>query len=231
MHKLTHFRLCPISRSIRIVLDELDIPFELADEQPWQLRAAFLSLNPAGDLPVLEITNGPILCGSYAISEYIAEEMKRHPRDGLAVPLFPGSREDRAEVRRLVDWFHGKCHREVTRELLQEKVYSQMQSGGSRQPNADMMRAVRANLRYHLSYVSYLTYGRRWLAGEDLSFADLAAAAHLSTVDYLGEVPWDEYPVVKEYYVRLKSRPSFRNILADRVPGAPTPSHYADLDF
>ncbi len=231
MHKLTHFRLCPLSRSIRIVLDELAVPYELEEEQPWNLRAAFLSLNPAGDLPVLQIANGPILSGNYAISEYIAEEMKRHPRDGLTVPLFPGSRDDRAEVRRLVDWFHNKFYREITRELLQEKVYTQMQGAGARPPNAEMLRAIRANLRYHLSYISYLSYGRRWLAGEDLSFADLAAAAHLSSADYLSEINWDEFPAAKDYYVRLKSRPSMRMILADRMPGAPAPAHYADLDF
>lgn len=231
MHKLSHFRLCPLSRSIRIVLSELDVPFELVELEPWQLSAEFLSLNPAGDLPVLQISNGPILCGSYAISEYIAEEMKRHPRDGLTVPLLPGSREDRAEVRRLIDWFQGKYHREVSRELLQEKVYNQIIARNARPLNAELLRAIRANLRYHLSYISYLADGRRWLAGEDLSFADICAAAHLSTTDYLGEVAWDDYPSAKDYYVRLKSRPSLRAILADRLPGAPAPAHYADLDF
>lgn len=231
MHKLTHFRLCPFSRSIRITLSELGLDVTLVEQQPWAVGPEFLSINPAGDLPVLEIEAGPILCGVYSISEYIAEELKRHPLDGRSVPLFPGSREDRAEVRRLVDWFHHKLDREVTREMLHEKVYSRLNNEAQRAPDADVLRAIRANLRYHLSYIAYLVHGRKWLAGEDMSFADIAAAAHLSIMDYLGEVPWEDYPLAKEWYTRLKSRRAFRSLLADRLPGTPPPLHYTDLDF
>jgi len=72
---------------------------------------------------------------------------------------------------------------------------------------------------------------RRWLAGENFSLADITAAAHLSTLDYLGDVPWDNHEPAKEWYARIKSRPSFRPLLADHIPGAPPPKHYADLDF
>jgi glutathione S-transferase len=230
MHKLTQYRLCPFSRSVRLALDELGIACELADERPWEWRASFLQLNPAGELPVLQLEAGPILCGAYAISEYLADSFERHPVDGRSVPLFPGNRDERAETRRLVDWFHRKLDREVTRELLQEKVYTQATNAGAA-PDAAIMRAIRRNLRYHLSYVSYLAEQRRWLAGEELSFADLAAAGHFATIDYLGEVPWEEYEPAKEWYVRVKSRRSFRPLLADRVPGLPPPLHYTDLDF
>ncbi len=232
MHKLTHYRLCPVSRSIRVMLAELEVKVEAVEETPWDLGLTFLQLNPAGELPVLEIDAGPVLCGSYAISEYIAEELKRHPVDGLSVPLFPGNREDRAEVRRLVDWFQGKLNREVTRELLHEKVYARLNPGNSgHTPDADILRAIRANLRYHMSYVGYLAHGRRWLAGEDMSFADIAASAHFSTIDYFDEIPWEEYPQTKDWYARIKSRPAFRPLLADRIPGTPPPRHYNDLDF
>ena len=232
MHKLTHFRLCPLSRSVRVMLAELGLQIQSVEEQPWDFSETFLRLNPAGELPVLEIDAGPALCGTYSISEYVAEELKRHPVDGLGVPLFPGNREARAEVRRLVDWFHNKLHREVTRELLYEMVYARLQPGMSGlSPDADILRAIRANLRYHLSYIGYLAHGRRWLAGEDMSFADLAAAAHLSTIDDFDEIPWETYPKAKDWYARIKSRPSFRPLLADRIPGTPPPRHYADLDF
>ena len=58
-----------------------------------------------------------------------------------------------------------------------------------------------------------------------------AAAAHLSTVDYLGDVPWKEHEEAKDWYARVKSRPSFRALLEDNVPGAPPQRHYANLDF
>lgn len=231
MHKLTHFRLCPFSRAVRLALGELDMEVELVEERPWEWRPEFLALNPAGELPVLQTDGGPTLCGVYAISEYLAEGPPGDPDEGRTPLLFPGDRVQRAETRRLVDWFNGKFNREVTQELLQERVYARLNSQGALTPDVDILRAIRTNLRYHISYVNYLADQRRWLAGEELSFADLAAGAHLSTVDYLGEVPWEEFAVAKVWYARLKSRRAFRAILADRVPGALPAAHYADLDF
>lgn len=231
MSKLTHFRLCPLSRSIRLALGETGIETALAEELPWEKRPQFLALNPAGDLPVLELDGALVLCGAYAISEYISEDMRQHPHEDRRVDLFPGDREARAEVRRLADWFHRKLERDVTREVLHEKLYARMAGALDHAPDPEILRAVRANLRYHLGYISYLAHNRRWLAGEHFSYADLAAAAHLSSIDYLGEVPWDLHPAAKSWYARIKSRPSFRPLLADRVPGVPPPLNYTNLDF
>ncbi len=231
MHKLTHYRLCPFSRSIRIALAELAIEASLAEERPWEWRPEFLALNPSGELPVLQTHGGPTICGTYAISEYLGEDVKHHPVDGQVVPLFPGDKNERAEVRRLVDWFHGKFHREVSRELLHEKLYSRLAGHSSGSPDLEVLRATRTNLRYHMSYISHLADQRRWLAGDEMSFADIAAAAQISSVDYLGEVPWGLHPGAKAWYVRLKSRRSFRSVLADRIAGATPPPHYDDLDF
>jgi glutathione S-transferase len=230
---LTQYRLCPRSRSIRLALAEYRVDIALLDENPWEWRQGFLAKNPAGEMPVLEFENGLTLCGTYSISEYIAEDPTLGPSGGAPAPpiLFPGGREDRAEVRRLVDWYHGKFDREVTRELLVEKVYNSMRPSGPIPPDPGVLRAVRANLKYHLSYTGYLADTRRWISGDDLSFADFAAAAHISTVDYLGEMPWQEYPAVKTWYQRMKSRPSFRALLGDRVPGTAPPLAYSDLDF
>ncbi len=231
MNKLTHYPLCPFSREIRFALAESDIDVTLEEERPWEWRPELLAINPAGELPVLQIEDGPTLCGAYAISEFLSEEALANPAEDQSVQLFPGSLEQRAEVRRLADWFNGKFNREVSRELLFEKVYARHRPGGQATPDANVLRAVRTNLRYHMSYVNFLADQRRWLAGEDLSFADLAAAGHLSAVDYLGEVPWEEFPVAKIWYARVKSRRAFRPLLADRIPGVTPPEHYADLDF
>lgn len=232
MSKLTHFRLCPHSRSIRLALAELDIDVTLVEERPWEWRPALLALNPAGDLPVLQLSDGFVISGCYAISEYLGEMMRDAPPDERRLDPFPGSPEDRAEVRRLVDWFHRKLDADVSREMLREKLHTRMRPELAAQaPDAELLRALRANLRHHLSYVGYLADQRRWLAGDELSFADLAAAAHLSCLDYLDEVPWESQPAAQQWYVRLKSRPSFQPLLADRVPGLPPPAHYTDLDF
>ncbi len=231
--RLTQYRLCPRSRSVRLALAEYRIDVALLDENPWEWRQGFLAKNPAGEMPVLEFDNGLTLCGVYSISEYIAEDLSLAANTIAPAPpvLIPGSREDRAEVRRLIDWYHGKFDREVTRELLIEKVYNSMRPSGPIAPDPGVLRAVRMNLKYHLSYTGYLADSRRWLAGDDLSFADFAAAAHVSTVDYLGEMPWQDYPAVKNWYQRMKSRPSFRALLGDRVPGTAPPLAYSDLDF
>ncbi|MGE0630397.1 MAG: glutathione S-transferase family protein [Hyphomicrobiaceae bacterium] len=247
MLKLTQFPLCPLSRSIRLALADLDLPFEMAEEHAWKWRPAFLALNPAGDLPVLEAGGRSVICGAYAISEYLAEaswvETCADPEKAArGIVLFPGDPEQRAEVRRLVDWFHLKFDREVSRDLLIEKVYPRVlssraddESGDSMSlpppPDPQVQRAIRANLKYHLSYIGFLSDQRRWLAGDAPSFADLAAAAHVSVADFLGEIAWEQHPSAKAWYQRIKSRPSFRPLLADRLPGFQPPSHYADLDF
>lgn len=231
MHTLTQFRLCPKSRSIRIALAEIGVEAGLADERPWEWRQDFLALNPAGELPVLEVESGPVLCGAYTISEYFADLLRDREKDGHPAPLFFGAAAERAEQRRLVDWFHGKLDREVTRELLVERVYGHLVPDQPHAPDPGALRAIRANIRYHLAYVNHLAHDRRWLAGDGMSFADMAAAAHLSIVDYLGEVPWEAHPSAKSWYARMKSRPSFRALLADRMPGISPAAAYADLDF
>ena len=231
MHTLTQFRLCPRSRSIRLALAEVGLEAELADERPWEWRPAFLALNPAGELPVLKLETGPVLCGTYAISEYLTGALADRAREGRPAPLFAGTLEEQAEQRRLVDWFHGKLDREVTRELLVERVYGHLMPDRPHAPDPGALRAIRANIRYHLAYVSHLAHERRWLAGDEMSFADMAAAAHMSVIDYLGEIPWESYASAKSWYARMKSRPSFRALLADRMPGIAPAAVYADLDF
>lgn len=232
MHKLTHFRLCPRSRSLRLVASELGVTYDSVEQEPWAIGPEFLVLNPAGELPVFEIDGGPILCGIYAAAEHLGAGLVPISSDvSTQAKLFAENAEDRSEVRRLADWFHHKLDREVTRELLFEKLYARMAAQGPQGPDAEILRVARSNLKYHLSYISYLADQRAWLAGETLTFADLAAASHISTLDYLGEIDWASCPGVKTWYQRIKSRPSFRPLLGDRIAGTPPPEHYANLDF
>lgn len=232
MLTLIHYAFCPFSRSIRLALAECNMIVELEEERPWAWRPDFLRLNPAGSLPVLAERDGFILCGVYAISEYLAETRatvngKEPPRNRL----LPGSAVERAEVRRLVDWFHGKMNQETSSYFLEERLYQRFADTGRKTPDTDVIRAGRHNLRYHLSYISHLVESRKWLAGDEISFADLAAAGHLSVLDYLGEVPWDEFPKAKGWYLTLKGRPSFRPLLGDRLPGITPPTSYLELSL
>jgi glutathione S-transferase len=130
-------------------------------------------------------------------------------------------------------WFNEKLFAEVTDMLVTEKIYKRSmtteQGGGP--PDTVAIRAARSNIRYHLAYIGWLIRQRTWLAGDRMSYADLAAAAHLSVADYLGDVPWSEDETAKIWYARVKSRPSFRPILADSIAGTPPSPTYADLDF
>ncbi len=222
MHQLYHFWLCPFSRKVRVVLAEKRVQAEPHIEKIWERREAFLALNPAGEVPVLALSGGPVLSDSRAITEYL-EEVHGEPR------LLPRDPEARAEVRRLVAWFDEKFFDEVGLYLIYEKLTKRLLSHG--EPDSHSVRAGHANIREHLKYLTWLIDARRWLAGDDFSLADIAAAAHLSCVDYLGDVPWHEFPEAKDWYARIKSRPSFREILGDHIPGFPPPRHYADLDF
>ena len=222
MRVLYHLWLSPDCRKVRVALLEKGLVFELRAEYIWARRDVFLALNPAGDVPVLVEPDGSALSGSNTICEFLDEV---HPDP----PLIGRQALGRAEVRRLVHWFDGKFDGEVTENLVGEKIMKRLLGQGA--PNSKAVRAGHANIHHHLDYIGYLTERRIWLAGDTFSLADITAAAHLSTIDYLGDVPWKEHEEAKDWYARVKSRPSFRALLEDNVPGAPPQRHYANLDF
>ena len=222
MRLLYHFCLQPASRKVRVALREKNLDFRLEDEKPWAHRPGFVALNPNGEVPVLVEPDGAALSDATAICEFL-DEVYPDP------PLLGRTPAGRAEVRRLVGWFDGKFGREVTERLVQEKVMRRYSGSGG--PDSAAIRAGLANVRAHLDYIAWLTDRRGWLAGDAFSLADIAAASHLSAIDYLGDVPWDKHGEAKLWYARLKSRPSVRQLLSDRLPGLAPPRHYADLDF
>jgi len=223
MHVLYHTALSPACRKIRLMLKEKSISFQLKQEDYWQRRIEFFALNPAGEVPVLIVDKvlQPIV-GSYAICEYLDEKFPE-------VQFYGNTPEERAEVRRIVEWFDVKFDREVSQNITFEKVFKRLLGYG--EPSSEAIRAGKKNLQFHIDYIAHLLMGRNWLAGEFLTMADITAAAHLSCLDYLGEIDWDYRPAVKEWYVLIKSRPAFRELLEDKVHGFKAPDHYADLDF
>lgn len=222
MRTLYHLPLSAACRKVRLVLHEKNLEFEARVENTWERRHAFLKLNPAGEVPVLVEVDGTALSGSLVISEFL-NEVHGEPDLLGAGPLA------RAETRRLVRWFDVKFNREVTRNLVGEKVMKRFLMRS--QPDSDAIRAGLTNVRHHLDYIGYLVERRKWLAGDQLSLADIAAAAHLSCIDYLGDVPWSDFEAAKDWYAKVKSRPSFRSLLGDALPGVPPARHYANLDF
>lgn len=222
MRTLFHLWLHPFSRKVRIVLAEKGLEFDLKIEKIWERRTEFLALNPAGDVPVLIEPDGTTLANSQVICEYIEEVYNE-------VSLLGKDPVQRAETRRLVSWFDVKFNREVTDNLVGEKLMKRFLKLG--EPHGPSIRAGHANIHYHLDYIGFLTEKRQWLAGDDFSLADIAAASHLSAIDYIGDVPWEEHQAAREWYSRVKSRPSFQPLLEDRIPGFTPAGHYENVDF
>ena len=222
MRTLYHHPLSAPARKVRLMLHEKHLPFTEQFADPWQQDSGLLSLNPAGDVPVLVEDEGQVIADATALCEYI-EEIQPEPA------LIGKTAMERAEARRLAAWFDTKFAREVTDHLAGEKLVKRVTARAA--PDSRALKAGRENIHTHLHYIAWLTERRRWLAGDALTIADLAAAAQLSLVDYSGDVPWDEHPLAKEWYVRLKSRPSFRPLLRDVIPGIQPAPVYANLDF
>jgi glutathione S-transferase len=222
---LHHFPLDPASRQVRLALGEKRLPFTEVVVRYWERPKEFTGLNPSGVTPVLVEGEGEaalVLCESRAILDYLEEA---HPEPALL------GREaaERAEARRLITWFDRKFEYEAGGYLLHEKMEKRLLGLGA--PELASLRRGREGLKTHLRYVETLLQEREWLAGRRLSLADFAAAAHLSVIDYLGDVPWADFPTAKTWYMKLKSRPAFRPLLLDRWPGLAPATHYDDLDF
>ena len=229
MSTLFHHPFCPHSRFVRLALNEYGVATRLIEERTWERRRDFLAINPAGTTPVLVDEGLPPVPGAGIIAEYLDELCG----DTFERRLLPRQAGQRIEVRRLMSWFNDKFFAEVSGPLTAERFYKRKMpvSAGGGAPDTDVIRAARNNIRYHMAYIGWLARSRDWLAGDQLTYADLAAAAHLSAADYLGDVPWHEDESAKNWYARMKSRPSFRPVLTETVGGIPPSKTYADLDF
>ena len=230
MLTLFHHPFCPYSRYIRLAIAEHGLEHRAIEERVWERREEFLKLNPAATTPVLMAEGYPPVPGAPLIAEFLDETVGANMADRRLLPTDPAQR---IEVRRLAAWFNEKFFNEVSGPLVLERFYKRLmrieQGGGP--PDTDAIRAARINVRYHIAYIGWLVRTRDWLAGDRMTLADLAAAAHLSAVDYLGDVPWSEDEASKNWYARVKSRPSFRPVLAETWPGLAAAPNYADLDF
>lgn len=218
---LVHHTLSPFCRKIRIMMAEKKMLFVLREEEPWNISKDILKLNPAGDLPIF-IFDGKIIAGNYAISEYL-EEKFTDPR------LFNRDLLRRAEERRLCDWFDNKFYKEVYQNVVTEKVFKRFRDGLA--PDSRRLKAGLNNLKFHMEYIDWLAERNNYLAGQEFSMADAAAAAHLSILDYLGDIDWEAFKNAKLWYSKIKSRAGFQDILKDTIKGIYPSKHYKNLDF
>ena len=218
---LVHHPVSSVSRKIRIMMAEKKMLFVLREEEPWNLSGEIYKLNVAGELPIF-VFDGNVVVGNYAITEFLEEVNSENK-------LISGDAKQKAEIRRLTEWFDDKFYREVEKTLVYEKVYKRFKQGSA--PDSKALKIAYNNLNFHMEYIDWLCENRNYLAGSCLSLADITAAAHLSVIDYLGDVPWEGYKNAKLWYSKIKSRPSFKDILKDNIKGILPAKHYSNLDF
>jgi glutathione S-transferase len=223
MWQLYQFPLCPFSRKVRLLLGEKGIEHELVRESPWLKRDEFVDLNPAGQTPVLvDSGRGTVLIDSNAICEYFEETVDR-------AQMIPGTAVNRAEIRRLVAWFDDRLYGDVVQPIMDERMRKRLVNRDP--PDTRILRDAMKVANSHLDYIDYLLDHRRWLAGPVLTLADLTAAAHLSVADYLGGLDWRGHKQTVDWYAVMKSRPSFRSFLGERMEVIAPPQQYDKVDF
>jgi glutathione S-transferase len=223
MWRLYQFPLCPFSRKVRLLLGEKGVGYELVREYPWVRRDEFLDLNPVGQTPVMvDDRHGVTLMNSSAICEYFEETESKSP-------MITGTAPNRAEIRRLVAWFDEYFYSQVVGPLLHERMEKRLVHRTA--PDGAVLRQAMKNANQLMDYIDWLLDHRNWLGGATLSLADLAGAAHLSVADYLGGIDWRSHNQTRDWYSGLKSRPSFRPLLSERMEVIPPPEHYDKVDF
>ncbi len=225
MYRLYHHPICPFSRKIRVYLVSKNIGYELIQENFWERRKEFIAMNPAGTIPILfDNSNSIVVCHSNIIVEYIEEKHKDTKN-------FIGDNvEKRAEARRIEYWFDNKFYNEVSRHILGERYFNRYLPGEN-SPNSETIRIAKKNLNVHFGYIEYLLESRKYLACDQISIADFAAASQLSVLDYFGDINWNHYSLAKDWYSLIKSHKAFQEILKDRIANIIPPEHYSNLDF
>ena len=139
MLTLYHSPLIPACRKIRLMLREKNLDHTLVTEDFWTRRIEFFTMNPAGEVPVLTTDKNTVIVGPYAICEYLDEQFPN-------IQFFGNMSGERAEVRRLVEWFDVKFEREVTQLVLFEKVFKRLLGYG--EPSSEAIRAGKRNITY-----------------------------------------------------------------------------------
>ena len=224
MRRLYHWMFDPEARLVRLALGEKDLSFDAIASPPWQPHPDIALLAPgAAGVALVHRANEAryTAIGAHAICEFLEEA-------GAGSPLLPRLPEDRAEARRVWNLADVKLT-EASQFLLAERIT--IARSRTHTPDSTALRTGAHALRGQLTFFNHLAETRPFLAGRSLSLADLSLAAKLSCFDYFGDVPWDMVPDLRGWYGRMKSRPSFRALLADEIDGTRPASHYADLDF
>lgn len=217
MFVLRCFSLSPFCRYVRLTLHETKIAHTIEFEKHCYNQSDLMRL------PVLQ-TETDQFSDARAICEYLTEM-------SIGTALLPNNTSERAHIRSWINRLQDEFWHSVTGKVLQERYFKRYRDSDARQPDLETLKTAWRKRGGWLKELNENLHRNGVVVGTTLSLADLAAAAQLSSLDYFGDVPWVEHPHVREWYARLKSRPAFRPLLSDQLPGYAPAQHYADLDF
>jgi glutathione S-transferase len=224
-HQLCHEVICPFSRKLRILLEEKNISFSLVLFDEWKKKSQALAHNSRARTPIFfDKDNYLFICEVSNIVEYIEEKWCKNS-------LLGEDLTQRVEVRRLQSWFDNKLYDDVTKHILQQRYYSIFGNQKEKIPSTQVISNATHNLSIHLRYISSLLENSNYIAGRKFSIADISAAAHISTLDYFGDIKWKNFEAVQSWYSLIKSKKSFSSILKDKIPGIIPASCYSKVDF
>jgi len=220
MYVLHHYFLCPSSRFIRICLDEKKIKFRLQIENYWNPQTNFLLMNPGAFFPVLLKEDNKQIVGSNVIVEFLEEIRSTQS-------LF--DEKKRYEIRRIVNWFEFIFKRDVIEPILYEKIFKRFEE--KKNPDSKNIRKALENLKFNLSYFEHLIGDYDYIVGDKITYADLFFASSISVLDYMDELNFRNFNKSKDLYLKIKSRPSFKSVLKDRIVGVSPNKKYMEFDY
>jgi glutathione S-transferase len=222
---IVHSRtLEPLSRAVRLALGEKGAVFHNREAVAFGPDPALAAITSDGLTPVLvddSWGHGATIGEAMAIFEYL-EDILPTP------PLLPGGPIERASVRAMAIRAT-RALGPIVDVVVMEKAQKILTRQGA--PETAALRHACNSANELLDQIGQVADREGWLCGKKLSLADMVVAAHFSVLDFLDAVRWDVAPSGKNWYARIKQRPTFKTILADTLAGVSPPFHYSDLDF
>ena len=117
----------------------------------------------------------------------------------------------------------------MSKNILYEKIYKRFEE--NKNPDSIVLRKSIKNIKFHLNYFNILIGQDDWLVGDKITYADIYFSANMSVLDYIDELNFQGFNEVKELYYKVKSRPSFKKILIDRIVGLNPGKNYKNYDY
>ncbi|MFO1130090.1 MAG: glutathione S-transferase family protein [Rickettsiales bacterium] len=219
---------CPLSRQVRILLEENELKNSiikynknLSEEQ----KNLFLKKNPFNIMPFLVVKNNinNATFEVYGISNCI------NIVNSKCKNLIPSDLEKKIITNNLLYVINTNFFEEITKIIIYEKITKY--SVYKKAPDSLILSNVRKNLIKYLNYFAKMINVNTNLSTEQLSLADIALFSHISLLDYVNEIDWNKHEILKEWYLIIKSKPNFRKVLNEFIPGFVPSYSYKNLDF